>query len=109
MQLISGIPDDGVEAFQSPSYLCAKRLISVLEGSGTISLHVLQGALLVAWYEYGHAIYPAAWMTAGWCVRYGDLLGINGNTASAELLGRPVSEQVIPLIFVYATYYFCTF
>ena len=91
MKLISGIPDDG-EASQSLSYLCAKRLISVLEGSGTISLHILQGALLVAWYEYGHAIYPAAWMTIGWCVRYGDLLGINGETASAELLGRPVCE-----------------
>jgi hypothetical protein len=29
-------------------------------------------------------------MTAGWCVRYGNLLGINNHSAALQLLGRPV-------------------
>lgn len=90
MKLIISTPPDGLEASQNPLYLSAKRFIALLEAAGSVSLHVLQANLLVTWYEYGQAIYPAAFMSAGWCVRYGNMLGISGNSEAAELLGRAV-------------------
>lgn len=90
MKLITSTPPDGIEASQSPLYISAKRFIALLEATGSASLHVLQAGLLVTWYEYGQAIYPAAYMSAGWCVRYGNMLGINGNSEAAEILGRTV-------------------
>jgi hypothetical protein len=78
-------------------FLCMKLIISrphdfitLLEASGAATLLMLQANILVAWYEYGQAIYPAAYMTAGWCVRYGNMLGINGNKHALDLLGRVV-------------------
>lgn len=95
MKLITSRPQDGIETSQSPIYLCAKRFIARLEMSGAATLLVLQASLLVFWYEYGQAIYPAAWMTAGWCVRYGNLIGINGQSQAMQLLGRPVCSTFI--------------
>ncbi|TVY90069.1 Depudecin biosynthesis cluster-specific transcription activator [Lachnellula willkommii] len=89
MKLIISRPQDGIESSQNPIYLAAKRFISLLEMSGAATLLILQANLLVMWYEYGQAIYPAAWMTAGWCVRYGNLLGINGQSEAVQILGRP--------------------
>jgi hypothetical protein len=90
MKLIISRPQDGIESSQNPIYSSAKRFISLMEATGTASLLVLQANLLVTWYEYGQAIYPAAWMSAGWCVRYGNMLGINGHEEASQLLGRPV-------------------
>lgn len=57
-------------------YKTAKEFLSKLESGGALSLRILQAMVLVAMYEYGHAIYPAAWMTVGSCVRYCDILGL---------------------------------
>ena len=91
MKLIISRPPDGIESYQASVYISAKRFLALMEAAGTVSLFVLQAGLLITWYEYGQAIYPAAWMSAGWCVRYGNLLGINGHSETLELLGRPVS------------------
>lgn len=90
MHLITSRPQDGIESSQNPAYISAKRLISVMEASGMISLLVLQASLLVTFYEYGQSIYPAAWMSSGWCVRYGNMLGLH-NFDAGGLLGRCVS------------------
>lgn len=90
MKLVCSRPQDGVESSQNQSYMSAKRFLSLVEATGTVSLLVLQAALLVFWYEYGQAIYPAAYMSAGWCERYGILLGINGHSSAYEMLGRSV-------------------
>jgi hypothetical protein len=91
MKLIISRPQDGIESSHSPAYMSARRFIALMEANGMASLIVLQAILLVTLYEYGQAIYPAAWMSAGTCVRYGNLLGINGHKEAAQLLGRPVS------------------
>lgn len=57
-------------------YIETKRFGFELEASGMFSLRVLQGLLLVAFYEVGHAIYPAAFMSIAACVRYAHALGI---------------------------------
>ncbi|KAH8648029.1 hypothetical protein BGZ60DRAFT_391025 [Tricladium varicosporioides] len=88
MKLIISSPPDGISA-QTPIYTSAKRFSSSLEAAGMVTLIMLQANLLITWYEYGQAIYPAACMTAGWCVRYGNLLGINGDHRALALIGRP--------------------
>lgn len=90
MKLIVSRPQDGIESTQNPVYVSAKRFLALLEASGAVSLIVLQAALLIVWFEYGQAIYPAAWMSAGWCVRYGNLLGVNNDPEAIQLLGRTV-------------------
>ena len=90
MKLIISKPQDGIESSHNPVYVSAKRFLALLEATGAVSLVMLQAALLIVWFEYGQAIYPAAWMSVGWCVRYGNLLGINGNPEAIQLLGRTV-------------------
>lgn len=48
-----------------------------METSGNLSLRILQAGILIALYETGHAIYPAAYLSVGACVRYGIALGID--------------------------------
>ena len=91
MKLITSRPQDGIESSQNPLYMSAKRFLALLEAIGSASLLVLQANILIFWYEYGQAIYPAAWMSAGWCVRYGNMLGINGHEDAPQLLDRIVS------------------
>ena len=97
MKLITSRPQDNIESTQNPLYLSAKRFLALMEASGTISLIVLQAGLLIVWYEYGQAIYPAALLTSGWCLRYGNLLGISGHESAINLLGRPVSYHLISI------------
>lgn len=62
---------------RTATYIETKRFGFELEASGIFSLRVLQGLLLVAFYEVGHAIYPAAFMSIAACVRYAHALGIH--------------------------------
>ncbi|KAF5681842.1 hypothetical protein FDENT_7909 [Fusarium denticulatum] len=65
-----------IDINHSALYDTAKSFLANLESNGVISLLCLQAMILVALYEYSHAIYPAAWMTIGSCARYSDTLGI---------------------------------
>lgn len=69
-------------------YTTAKSFLAGLESSGSVSLFCLQAMILVALYEYGHAIYPAAWMTIGACARYADVLCLA--PGDHPILGQPV-------------------
>jgi hypothetical protein len=48
-----------------------------VEVEGAFSILVLQAGVLVALYELGHGIYPAAYLSIGACARYAHALGIN--------------------------------
>ncbi|KAK7221390.1 hypothetical protein V2G26_009393 [Clonostachys chloroleuca] len=67
-------------------YSMAKDFIARLESNGAVSLLCLQAMVLIALYEYSHAIYPAAWMTIGSCARYADILGFT--TGDYSVLGQ---------------------
>lgn len=58
-------------------YRVAKRYYREVETAGVQSIHVLQAGILIAIYELGQAIYPAAYLTVGACARFGLGLGIN--------------------------------
>ncbi|EHK25744.1 uncharacterized protein TRIVIDRAFT_219505 [Trichoderma virens Gv29-8] len=66
----------GDRTARTATYRAAKQFNFELEAAGVISLRVLQGMVLVALYEIGHAIYPAAFMSVAACVRYAHGLGI---------------------------------
>ena len=58
-------------------YPTAKQIFLEAEQRGAFSLQMLQAMLLLAIYEYSHAIYPGAYMTIAACARYGVALGID--------------------------------
>ncbi|KAL8940711.1 MAG: hypothetical protein Q9211_002150 [Gyalolechia sp. 1 TL-2023] len=68
-------PDDNNP--KSPSYLAIKRTLAEAETAGIFSLQLLQATILITLYEVGHAIYPAAYMSAGTCARYALAQGID--------------------------------
>lgn len=53
-----------------------------LQSSGVLSVLVLQAAVLIALYEQGQAIYPAAFLSIGSCARYAAALGIDKSILS---------------------------
>jgi hypothetical protein len=62
---------------RTPTYLVAKSFYLDLEIQGFVSFQILQAAILIALFEFGHAIYPSAAVSIEACVRYGCVLGIN--------------------------------
>lgn len=85
----SSIGLDGSSYAKSAVYQAAKAYYFKVEGVGVLSIHVLQAAVLIAVYEVGNAIYPAAYLTIGACARYGCMLGIDklGLDLMGESLG----------------------
>lgn len=65
---------------QPALYVMIKNILSLLECSGYLSLHTVQCRLLVAFYEIGHGIYPAALISIGASARMSQALGITRNT-----------------------------
>lgn len=61
-------------------YAMAKDFMVRLQVAGATSLPCLQAMILVALFEYSHAIYPAAWLTVGTCARSADLLGLDARS-----------------------------
>ncbi|KAH8807819.1 putative fungal-specific transcription factor [Xylogone sp. PMI_703] len=84
--------EKGEGAVKTSLYHAIKRLHYEVESAGLLSIHVLQAGILIALYELGHAIYPAAYLTVGACTRYGLALGVNRFIlASAPVGSGPIS------------------
>ena len=77
LKLITTLPCTSPRNPRTPLYHTVKHFYLQVEGSGIFSLPVLQAAVLIALYELGHAIYPAAFLSIGACARYAYGLGIN--------------------------------
>lgn len=89
MKLITTVPTPEMRsAADSHLYAACKRFLAQLESAGTLSILYLQAMILVALYEFGHSIYPAAWMTSGACVRYAAMLGLPSFQESCTILGQ---------------------
>lgn len=88
MKLITTTPSSGLTSTADmPLYRVSKQFMALLESAGTVSILYLQAMILIALYEYSHAIYPAAWMTVGNCVRYAAMLGLPSYGEAADILG----------------------
>lgn len=89
MKVIITVPrSDMRSAADSHLYAACKRFLAQLESVGTLSILYLQAMILVALYEFGHSVYPAAWMTSGSCVRYAAMLGLPTYQESSTILGQ---------------------
>jgi hypothetical protein len=82
----------------SSLYSNAKTFLAHFEASGYVSLLVLQAMVFVAAYEYGHAIYPAAWLTVGACSRYAEMLGLGLGRSLMNVLGPMVRNSALRLL-----------
>lgn len=74
IKLITTEPDADAT---SATYCSIKRALLEVELSGSLTFRTLQALVLVAIYELGQAIYPSAYLTVGYCARYGIALGID--------------------------------
>ncbi|KAH2141541.1 hypothetical protein KXV68_007517, partial [Aspergillus fumigatus] len=74
-KLITTFPPAGAQSPRTPLYYAVRRFYVEVEGA--FSILVLQAGVLVALYELGHGIYPAAYLSIGACARYAHALGIN--------------------------------
>lgn len=75
LKLITTFPPAGSRSPRTALYNSTKHFY--LEVEGSFSILVLQAGVLVALYELGHGIYPAAFLSIGTCARYAHALGIN--------------------------------
>lgn len=81
-------------ALQNPQttfYVAVKEYHFLVESAGILSLHLLQAGILLAVYEFGHAIFPNAYITIGRCARIGHAMGIHHGTSAPPLLRPPTS------------------
>jgi hypothetical protein len=60
---------------QSSLYVTVKSIISLLEATSYHSLEFIQCRLLIAFYEMGHGIYPAAAASVGACAKMARFAG----------------------------------
>lgn len=74
-------------------YVAAKRYLAELEQAGLMSLEILQGCILIAVYELGHGIYPAAYLSIAVCVKYGIALGLSFESLELRSLEHWVSQE----------------
>ncbi|KAH8803327.1 fungal-specific transcription factor domain protein [Xylogone sp. PMI_703] len=86
LKLVLEVPKGG-NAGQSWLYTTAKRFCAELEIEGVCSLIKLQASLIIAVYELGHAIFPAAYTSIGNCARHGISLGLH-NKLAPQMLRR---------------------
>ncbi|KAL2127946.1 hypothetical protein VTI74DRAFT_9936 [Chaetomium olivicolor] len=75
LKLINTFPPAEPRASRTALYHTIKHFY--LEVESAFSILVLQAGVLVALYELGHGIYPAAYLSIGACARYAHALGIN--------------------------------
>ncbi|KAH7244553.1 uncharacterized protein BKA55DRAFT_86070 [Fusarium redolens] len=73
----------------NPSYLKAKHYSFIAESGGTINIRLIQTIALVALYELGHRIYPAAYLTIGQAVRLTTMVGLHSQKDAKQLFIEP--------------------
>lgn len=70
-------------------YASAKAFYELVESSRITSIRLLQAGILIAVYETGHAIYPAAYLTIGRCARVGHAIGLHDTAMIPQLALEP--------------------
>lgn len=87
MHLLQQIPSRSVDSMISSLYALAKTGINQLEMLRCCSIDTIQSMLLIALYEVGHGIYPAASTSMASCARAARNLGLH------KIRSEPLSEK----------------
>ncbi|RFU82154.1 fungal specific transcription factor [Trichoderma arundinaceum] len=80
-------PDGSLE------YRAAVQYFTEIQRSGIVTPEVLQGCILLAIYEWGHAIYPAAEISIGTSLRYALSLGMGWNKTTQGALDSTWADE----------------
>jgi hypothetical protein len=72
-----GDGDGNADGERTLLYRLVKRFYAEVESTEGLCLQVLQAAVLIAVFEIGDAVYPAAYLTVGACARYGIAMGLD--------------------------------
>lgn len=88
MQLLT---DEGTKCgptMRNDTYWTVKNYAVTLEAYAVMTPQLLQSKVLIALYEIGHAIYPAAYLSIGSCATFGKALGLDNRKNSPQMLRR---------------------
>ncbi|KAH6900634.1 hypothetical protein B0T10DRAFT_600897 [Thelonectria olida] len=88
-KLVSETPQ--LSATDSKLYKAVKAYVVTVEELSPSSLHLFQSLVLVALYELGHGIFPAAYLTVGRAARLGILRGVHDRKNVTQLFKTPPS------------------
>ncbi|KAK4450861.1 fungal-specific transcription factor [Podospora aff. communis PSN243] len=77
-----------------PEYRLVKAMSSSAENEGIVSLRLIQSLLLLAAYEMGHGIYPAAYLTIGRAGRMAVLFGLQDRQVMPQLF-KPADSWTV--------------
>ncbi|KAL1868430.1 hypothetical protein VTK73DRAFT_3696 [Phialemonium thermophilum] len=74
-----------------PLYDQVKKCLGLAEAAGVVSVRLLQATLLLALFEIGQALYPAAYFRVSHCASIGHAMGIHDRRNATQLLPSPTS------------------
>jgi Fungal specific transcription factor domain len=77
IHLVQHLPSPEVHSMQSSLYLTVKNLISLLEATADISLDIVHCRILVTFYEMGHGLDTAAYISVAACARAARVIGLH--------------------------------
>lgn len=90
MKLVTQILSETEEP-RTHLYWKCRQFYSQVEDAPLLSLGLLQAKLLIAMYEVGHGIYPAAFMSVGHAARLGHMIGLHDRKGASQLFRAPSS------------------
>ena len=79
----------GGKQLETDVYSTAKQCCFYAESGGFVSLQLVQSLVLLAVYELGHAIYPAAYLTIGRASRLASVIGLHSRKHTRQLFVDP--------------------
>jgi len=88
MNLLTDEGSNSRNSTRTNSYWDVKNFAVALEANAVMTPQLLQANVLVALYEIGHAIYPAAYLSVGKCVTLGKALGLDNRKDAPQMLRR---------------------
>lgn len=84
MKLVTWTPSADSPDPRTTTYFAAKQLLYTSHLASAMTLLALQAHVLMAVYEIGHAIYPAAHISVGACINYAATLGLGWSKQPCE-------------------------
>lgn len=91
IELINWTPTASINP-KTPLYIAAKQFFFELEAAGNLSIRVIQAGILITLYEFGHCIYPAAYISIGTCARHAIALEIDKDIKQDTTTGLPADN-----------------
>lgn len=88
MHLLTDESSDYRSNVRNNTYWIVKNYAVTLEVNAVMTPQLLQSKVLIALYEIGHGIYPAAYLSIGNCATFVKALGLDNRKVSPQMLRR---------------------